>query len=111
MEAVALPAYTQQTLYILRCHHRHITGPRQTDREQGRLAEKSDPKYMFTFPRAILPKPSICDKITVMKLLVRDQLTWIAHNLPKHTGTLPCRLPAPLTNKPRGWGQREHTIQ
>ena len=44
------------------------TDCRQTDREQRRrLAEKGDPKYIFTIPRAILPKPSLCDEVTVTK--------------------------------------------
>ena len=33
----------------------------QTDCEQCRLAENCNPKYIFTIPRAILPKPSLCD--------------------------------------------------
>ena len=45
------------------------TDRKQTDSEQRRLAEKGDPKYIFTMPRAILPKPSLCDEITAMKPL------------------------------------------
>ena len=40
------------------------TDRKQTDSEQRRLAEKSNPKYIFTIPRAILPKPLLCDEIT-----------------------------------------------
>ena len=61
--------------YIFLC--RAKTGPRQTDREQRRLAEKGNPKYIFTIPIAILPQPSFCDEITVTKPLVRGQLTWL----------------------------------
>ena len=46
---------------------REPTDREQTDREQRRLAEKCNPKYIFTIPRAILPKPSLCDKITAKK--------------------------------------------
>ena len=52
----------------------------QTDREQRRLAEKGDPKYIFTIPKAILPKPSLCDKITATKSVTKScsgQLTWL----------------------------------
>ena len=45
----------------------------QADREQRRLAEKGDFKYIFTIPRAILPKASLCDEINVTKPLVRGQ--------------------------------------
>ena len=50
----------------------HDNWPWQTDRkptdcEQRELAEKGDPKYIFTIPRAILPKPSLCDEITATK--------------------------------------------
>ena len=50
------------------------------DREQRRLAEKGDPKYIFTIPKAILPKPSLCDEITATKSLTKScngQLTWL----------------------------------
>ena len=40
------------------------TDREQSDREQRRLAEKGTPKYIFTIPRAILPKPSLCDEIS-----------------------------------------------
>ena len=59
----------------------------QTDRKERRLAEKGDPKYIFTIPRAILPKPSLCDEITAMKSVTKSllrgqfvcgQLTWLA---------------------------------
>ena len=43
------------------------TDRKQTDRKEHRLVEKGDPKYIFTIPRAILPKPSLCDKITATK--------------------------------------------
>ena len=39
------------------------TDRKPTDREEHRLAEKGDPKYIFTIPKAILPKPSLSDKI------------------------------------------------
>ena len=45
----------------------------QTDRRQRRMAEKGDPKYIFTIPRAILPKPSLCDEITATKLLYENR--------------------------------------
>ena len=48
--------------------------PRQTDREQRRLAEKGDPKYIFTIRRTILLKPSLWYEITVTKPLARGQL-------------------------------------
>ena len=48
------------------------TDRKQTDREQRRLAEKSDPKYIFTIPRAILPKPSLCDEITATKWVTKS---------------------------------------
>ena len=48
----------------------HDNWPQQTDREQRRLAEKGHPKYIFTIPRAILPKPSLSDEITVTKSLL-----------------------------------------
>ena len=46
---------------------REPTDREQTDREQRRLAENYDPKYIFTIPRAILPKLSLCDEITATK--------------------------------------------
>ena len=42
---------------------REPTDHEQTDRKQRLLAEKGNPKYIFTIPRAILPKPSLCDEI------------------------------------------------
>ena len=60
---------------------RTISGPRQltatnwrepTDREQRRLAEKGDPKYIFIIPRAILPKPSFCDEMTATKSVTKS---------------------------------------
>ena len=42
-----------------------------TDCEQRRLAEKGDPKYIFNIPRAILLKPSRCDKITATKSVTK----------------------------------------
>ena len=50
------------------------------DCEQRRLAEKGDPKYIFTIPKAILPKPSLCDEITATKSVTKScngQLTWL----------------------------------
>ena len=46
------------------------------DHEQRRLAEKGNPKYIFTIPKAILPKPSLCDEITATKSC-NGQLTWL----------------------------------
>ena len=60
--------------------HYHQTGSKTTDREQRQLAEKSDPKYIFTIPIAILPQLSLCDEITVTKPLLRGQLTWLAQD-------------------------------
>ena len=40
--------------------------------EQRQLAEKGDPKYIFTIPRAILPKPSLCDEITATKSMTKS---------------------------------------
>ena len=48
---------------------REPTDREQTDRGQRLLAKKGDPKYIFNIPRAILPKASLCDKITATKLL------------------------------------------
>ena len=66
-----------------------------TDREQRRLAEKGDPKFIFPIPKAILPKPSFCDEMTATKSgtkscneivasrsvcsrsVCRGQLTWL----------------------------------
>ena len=79
---------------------REPTDREQTDRKQHRLAEKGNPKYIFTIPRAILPKPSLCDEITSTKSLTkscneiiasrsvcsrsvcRGQLTWLAKYVP-----------------------------
>ena len=65
---------------------REPTDCMQTDRGQRRLAEKGNPRYIYTICRAILPKPSLCDEITVTKSLlhsqfVRDQLTWLVLKL------------------------------
>ena len=49
------------------------TDREQADREQRRLAEKGDSKYISTIPRAILPKASLSDEINVTKPLVRGQ--------------------------------------
>ena len=72
------------------------TDRKQTDHKEHRLAEKGDTKYIFTIPKAILPKPSLCDKITATKSVTkscnkiialqsvcsrsvcRGQLTWLA---------------------------------
>ena len=51
---------------------REPTDREQTDREQRRLAEKGDPKYIFAIPRAILPKPSLSDKITATKSVTKS---------------------------------------
>ena len=40
-----------------------------TDREQRQLAGKGDPQHISTIPRAVLPKPSLCDEITATKSL------------------------------------------
>ena len=53
------------------CPASKTTDRKQTDRVQRRLAEKGDPKYIFTIPRAILPKPSRCDKITATKSVTK----------------------------------------
>ena len=45
----------------------HDSWSRQTDCEQRRLAEKGDPKYIFTIPRAMLPQPSLSGEITATK--------------------------------------------
>ena len=67
------------------------TGSTTTDREQRRLAEKGDPKYIFTIPKAILSQSSLCDEITATKSCIkiiasrsvcRGQLTWLDKNLP-----------------------------
>ena len=50
---------------------REPTDRKQTDRGQCQLAEKGDPKYIFTIPRAILPKPSLCDEIIAMKSVMK----------------------------------------
>ena len=52
---------------------REPTDRKQTYRRQRRLAEKGDPKYVFTIPKAILPKPSLCDEITVTKSSLHGQ--------------------------------------
>ena len=44
------------------CWESTTTDREPTDREQCRLSEKGDPKYIFTIPRAILPKPSLVTK-------------------------------------------------
>ena len=59
----------------LNCSHGSTTTDReQTDRGQRRLAEKGDPKYIFTIPRAILPKLSLCNETTVTKSSFRGNL-------------------------------------
>ena len=55
---------------------------KQSDREQHQLAEKDDPKHIFTIPRAILPKPSLCDEIIASRSVCsrsvcRGRLTWL----------------------------------
>ena len=61
------------------------------------MAENCDPKYIFTIPRAILPKPSLCDEMTATKSrneivasrsvcslsVCRGQLTWLEFGLLK----------------------------
>ena len=42
-----------------------------TDRGQRQSAAKGDPKYISTNPRAILPKPSLCDEITATKSVTK----------------------------------------
>ena len=75
-------------------------GSTTTDRGQRRLAEKGDPKYISTIPRAILPKPSLGDEITdettatkssLCGQFVSSQLTWLGPE-----GALP---PRPLQNR------------
>ena len=60
-------------IYVLRSvtSWRETTDRKQTDRVQRQLAEKGDPKYIFTIPRAILPKRSRCDKITATKSVTK----------------------------------------
>ena len=50
----------------------------QADCEQRRLAEKGDSNYIFTIPRAILPKASLFDEINVTKPLVRGQFVAVS---------------------------------
>ena len=71
------------------------TDSEPTDRKQRRLAENCDPKYIFTIPRPILPKPSLCDEMTATKScneivasrsvclqsVCRGQLTWLVLTL------------------------------
>ena len=57
---------------------RKQTDREQTDRKQRRLAEKDYPEFIFTIPRAILPKLSLCDEITITKSLLRDQLVAVS---------------------------------
>ena len=57
----------------------HTTGSTTTDhepidREQRRLAENCDSKYIFTIPIAILPKPSLCDEMTATKSVMKSLL-------------------------------------
>ena len=86
---------TTQALIANRPYMVVSSGFTTTDREQRRLAGKGDPKYIFTIPRAILPKPSLCDEITATKSVTktcneiiasrsvcsrsvcRGQLTWL----------------------------------
>ena len=83
---------------MLNCRKGSTTTDReQTDSEQHRLAEKGDPKYIFTIPRAILSKPSLCDEMTAMKScneiiasrsvcsrsVCRGQLTWLGRKCKK----------------------------
>ena len=49
------------------------TDHEQTDRKQRRLTEKGCPEFIFTIPRAILPKLSLCDEITGTKSLLHNQ--------------------------------------
>ena len=91
----------------LRQTDREPTDREQTDREQRRLAEKGDPKYIFTIPRAILPKPSLCEEITATKLVTkscneivasrsvcsqsvcRGQLTWLVQCFGQESSPVP----------------------
>ena len=59
-------------------------GPRQLTANQltannADWLETGDPKYIFTIPRAILPKPSLCDEITATKSLKQNR--WFAVSL------------------------------
>ena len=57
------------------------------DREQRRLAEKGDPKYILAIPRAILPKPSLCDEMTATKScneIIALRSVDLARYFPKH---------------------------
>ena len=55
--------YDRQALIWVHDNWPWQTDREPTDREQRRLAEKGDPKYIFAIPRAIFPKPSPCDEI------------------------------------------------
>ena len=57
---------------------REPTDRKQTDRGQRQLAEKGDPKCISTNPRAILPKPSLCDETTVTKSSLRGQFVAVS---------------------------------
>ena len=57
---------------------REPTDRKQTDHEQRRLAEKGYPEFIFTIPRVILPKLSLCDKITVTKSLLHNQVVAVS---------------------------------
>ena len=61
-------------LVVKRVHNNwpRQTGREQTDCEQRRLAEKGDPKYIFTIPRDILPKFLLCDEITATKSVTKS---------------------------------------
>ena len=61
----------QHSFFEVVCYGSTTTDREPTDREQRRLAEKGDPKYIFTIPRAILPKPSLRDEITATKSVTK----------------------------------------
>ena len=52
--------------------NRKQTDREQTDREQPRLAETGYPEFIFTIPRAILPKLSLCDETTATKSVTKS---------------------------------------
>ena len=54
------------------------TDREQTDHEQRRLAGMGYPEFIFTIPRAILPKLSLCDEITGTKSLLHNQVVTVS---------------------------------
>ena len=82
IQGIGFSASSRLALLLLRMNgstttDREPTDHEQTDRGQCQLAEKGNPKYIFTIPRAILPKPSLRDEMgdetTVIKSSLRSQ--------------------------------------